>query len=151
MDLLEHSLPLLHGKFPHLALPLRLITCCAQPSGCSAVALCVTQAQANDSNPWLDKEGVPLWLQRPNLPSTSYASLMHHLRRPGPTVSARAGNPVERFDAIIMDRPWLFHWKKAFIFIPVQGLLIATGTITTSGRMLIAVLSSFALRVLQAS
>ena len=38
-----------------------------------------------------------------------------------------AGNPVERFDAIIMDRPWLFHWKKVFVFIPVQGLLIATG------------------------
>ncbi len=38
-----------------------------------------------------------------------------------------AGNPVERFDAIIMDRSWLFHWKKLFNFILVQGLLIATG------------------------
>jgi hypothetical protein len=31
-----------------------------------------------------------------------------------------------------MDRPWLWHWKKAFIFIPVQGLLIATGAIATA-------------------
>ena len=32
-----------------------------------------------------------------------------------------------------MDRAWLFHWKKAFIFIPIEGLLIAVGEKLTSG------------------
>ena len=54
------------------------------------------------------------------------------------TILARAGNPVERFDAIIMDRPWLFHWKKAFIFVPIQGLLIATGMAANRGMLLLA-------------
>ena len=30
-----------------------------------------------------------------------------------------------------MDRSWLLHWKKAFVFLVVQGLLIATGVTDT--------------------
>ena len=91
------------------------------------------QAQANDSNPWLDKDGALLFalsaINAPPTYETPCSALCVVTNQPPDSWSVLPGNPVGRFDAIIMDRPWLWHWKKAFIFIPVQGLLIATGAL----------------------
>ena len=40
-----------------------------------------------------------------------------------------AGNAV-RPDAIVMDAPWTLHWPKLILWVIVEGLLIACGTLT---------------------
>jgi len=125
-----------------ILLRLKLSSTVSLPVACAQDLPCVTQAQANDSNPWLDKDGAP---PCGSVPICLSGAMPCHANRSmtsctgtDVTVSVCAGNPVERFDAIIMDRPWLFHWKKAFIFLPIQGLLIATGTAANRSILLLA-------------